>query len=124
MGSEWIDRACVRSRWLWSSVALEMLAVALIASLLLIRTLPIWIWVAEQFCGDLDAPDNWAMGVTYCLRTAGVLVAFGAVMWTVGILRVSNAQRKKKQQARIGPGSSNASARLQSVVQEGAEQGG
>ena len=81
-------KAMAGSPWAWASVAAGGTGVLIPVTLVLMpRALEIWTRIAQQLNPGVDAPDNWALGITYCLQTSSVLFAGAALLAMVGMWR-------------------------------------
>ena len=60
--------------------------------------LDFWVAVAEWREGHaIDAPDNWAMGVTWCLRCSLWVVAPGLLLQAAGLYRALRTSKATGQ---------------------------
>jgi hypothetical protein len=54
-----------------------------------------WMRVAQWGSGPLDAPDNWAMAITYCLKTAMVVGGIGVASAVVGLVQLLKGRHEE-----------------------------
>lgn len=86
----------LHNAWWWGFMLCGAIAAGNVVSMFLPRpfnVLVLWVWVVERFYGPLDAPDNWAMGITYCVKTSMILSALACGMGLVGIVKVRRAMK-------------------------------
>ena len=70
---------------------------ALFASLFVTdKALAPWVGMAERWNPGLDAPDNWALGITYCVVTALTLIGLGLIVGLIGLIRSGKGPAKDK----------------------------
>ena len=84
-------RLFLHSGWWWAFMVCGALVASTILSLFLpapLNGLSFWVRVAEWFYGDLDAPDNWALGITCCMKSMSVLAALAFVMGLIAVLKI------------------------------------
>ena len=84
----------VRCPWLWAAGVAGVTAVCLGASLFFAATAErIWMPLVEYLNPGVDAPDNWALAITYAARGVITLLVPGSICGFVGLWRVSVRMR-------------------------------
>lgn len=83
------------SGWMMASWTLGLLGVLNVAALFVTPYAPgAWTRLAEHLNPGVDAPDNWALGISYCVKMASTLFLASTVLAAVGLWQIAKRQRR------------------------------
>jgi hypothetical protein len=94
----------LHSPWLWAFWSCAFLSVALVASLFATEwSMMVWVKAVEFVNPGVDAPDNWALAITYCVKTATLIMGVGVVAGAVEAVRNFKLKNDKTTSGRTRP---------------------
>jgi hypothetical protein len=84
----------LKSPWWWGFGIFSLSSVIMIVSLFL-GGLTLWVSLAELVYPNIDAPDNWAVGITLCVKSTLSFMIIGFIMGVIGLLKNSKKENNR-----------------------------